>query len=222
MANKIQEIHDNCINVKTREIYLIPNWAGEDGHDPGVDYRLSQNFLKNILYLDSINSKPIIIHQFSTGGDWDSAMAIFDAIKYVNSKTIFIMHGSAISCGTIIPQAADCVLISPNCTFMFHAGTTDINPALSHKQAQKWAEHEENLQQKMLEIYTNSCIKGVFFKDFSREKIKAYIAELFDKHEDCFLTPQKVVEYGLAHAILYNKTQLTKIYEGLEAECTQN
>ena len=219
----LNNIHEHNINIKTREIFLIPNWYGEDNSDPGIDYKLAQMFLKNILLLDSMNHKPIIVHQFSTGGDWDSGMTMYDAIKHVQSPVVMVMHGTAISCGTVVPQAANYRYIMPNCTFMIHVGTTDISDSLTHKQAQSWAKHEEKLQEKMLEIYTQSCMKAPFFQNYTKEKVKEFISQLMDKHDDCFLVPAEVVKYGFADDILYGgSSQLAYLTKKLEEECTQN
>ena len=80
MDDIVNDIHNYCVNVKTREIYLN-SYISSNEDDPGVDYRMSSQFIKNITHLDSINNKPILIHMHSIGGDWGAGMAIYDAIS---------------------------------------------------------------------------------------------------------------------------------------------
>ena len=58
IRDTIGEIHNYGIDVKNREIYLH---SAKDGgeEDPGVDYRMAINFVKNIRHLDSLNSDEI-------------------------------------------------------------------------------------------------------------------------------------------------------------------
>ena len=66
MDDIVNDIHNYCVNVKTREIYLN-SYISSNEDDPGVDYRMSSQFIKNITHLDSINNKPILIHMHSIG-----------------------------------------------------------------------------------------------------------------------------------------------------------
>ena len=58
VRDSIGEIHNYGIDVKNREIYL--HSAKDNGEDdPGVDYRMAINFVKNIRHLDSISNHEI-------------------------------------------------------------------------------------------------------------------------------------------------------------------
>ena len=87
-TSPISEAHENDIIVSTREIFL--HSSVDDEEDNGIDYRSANRFLKNLKILESINSKPITIHQYSIGGEWESGMMIYDAIRQSPSKFIFI------------------------------------------------------------------------------------------------------------------------------------
>ena len=51
MDDIINDIHSYGVNVKTREIYLN-SYVSSNEDDPGVDYRMSSQFIKNITQLD--------------------------------------------------------------------------------------------------------------------------------------------------------------------------
>ena len=99
----ISEAHDHDIIISSREIFL--HGPIEDGEHSGIDSPKTNKSLKNLQILDSINNNPIVIHQQSIGGEWESGMMIYDAIQQSPSSFIFICHGVAASMGSIIPQA---------------------------------------------------------------------------------------------------------------------
>ena len=77
MTNKNQDltdIFDNNLSISTREIYLC-------GNEGEVDEKLTMGFLKNLRILENKSKDPIIIHQYSVGGDWNAGMAMYDAIR---------------------------------------------------------------------------------------------------------------------------------------------
>lgn len=153
-----------------------------------------------------MNSAPIIIHQHTIGGLWSAGMIIFDAIKACKSTVICVLHGEASSMGTIIPQAADVRIIMPNCSFMVHAGTTWLGASLTIKQAKSLMNWENKTEETMMEIYSESCKDGPFFKQSqnSKDEIKAYIKGKLDEKEDWFLSAEETVYFGFVDGILGN------------------
>ena len=59
----------------------------------------------------------------SVGGEWSDGMAIYDAISMSRSYITIIAYGQAESMSSIIFQAADRRLITPNTYFMSHYGS---------------------------------------------------------------------------------------------------
>ena len=80
--------HDYGLLSQTREIFL------ESGDD-GLGRKHAVEFIKNLLMLESLNSNPIIIHQYNIGGDQNAGFAIYDAIKASKCKFLFICYGKA-------------------------------------------------------------------------------------------------------------------------------
>ncbi len=198
----LEELHQHNILVETRELF-IHGEPDDASQDSGVEFRMAAKFLKNIRYLEQCSDEPIIIHQHSIGGNWDAGMIIYDAITSSHCHIIFIMHGTACSMGSIVPQAADTRLIMPNCTFMVHTGYTDIG-GHTYKQSQSWAEMEKHQTNVMLDIYTSMAIHGPFFqgKTMDEVKVRKFLTAKMDQKEDWWLFAPDVVKYGFADAIL--------------------
>jgi ATP-dependent Clp protease, protease subunit len=204
----VEEMHSYSILLESREIFIHGDFGSED--DPAVDFRMSNKLLKNLRLLEQTGDGPIVIHQHSLGGFWDSGMLMYDAIECSPCHIIFVMHGTACSMGSIVPQAADTRLIMPNCTFMVHTGYTDIS-GHTYKQSQSWAEMEKHQTEVMLDIYANVCINGPYFtqRGMTLQKVRKFLVDKLDKKEDLWLFARQTVDYGFADAVLGDSDYLT-------------
>ena len=201
-VDTISDVQAYGLVVKNRELYLH-GYIGNTDEDPGVEYRMAAQFYKNIRILDSINNQPIIVHMFSEGGEWDAGMAIYDAISLSKSYVTIIAYGQASSMSSIILQAADKRIMTPNAHFMLHYGSTDCGG--DHLSAQNYAKVDKKNTETMLDIYTEGCFKGKYFKehynDVTEEKIKNYLKRKL-KDGDWYLDANEAVYYGLSDAVL--------------------
>jgi ATP-dependent protease ClpP protease subunit len=200
----VEEIHNHNILLESREIFIHGDFGSEE--DPAVDFRMANKFLKNIRLLEQTGDHPIIVHQHSLGGFWDAGMIMYDAILHSPCHIIFIMHGTACSMGSIIPQAADTRIVMPNCTFMVHTGYTDIG-GHTYKQSQSWAEMEKRQTEKMLDIYSGVAVHGSYFQAgrMDDKKVRKFLMSKMDQKEDWWLFAEDIVKYGFADAILGDK-----------------
>jgi ATP-dependent Clp protease protease subunit len=191
--------------LDNRELFLFGELGGENDD-------VAPKLLKNIRLLEQLGNEPIIIHQYSLGGAWDSGMVIYNIIQSCSSHIIFIMHGAACSMGSIIPQAADTRIIMPDCTFLVHGGYTGIGD-LTHRQSQSLAELEKKQFDVMLNIYTEAIVDGPYFKesDMDKGKIKRFLIARLEKKEDWWLLSDDVIKFGFADGIL-----TTPGYESIE------
>ena len=198
----ISEAHDNDIILSNREIFLHGHI--EDGEDMGIDSLISNKFLKNLQILDSINNNPIIIHQQSIGGEWESGMMIYDAIQQSLSSFIFICHGVAASMGSIIPQAVyqkGLRLTMPNCYWLIHEGEQSMSGTT--KQVQSYYELTRLSKFQMYNIYAEVCSKtGEYFKEMTRAKTKTFIRRKLESKEDWWLTSEEAITYGFIDGVL--------------------
>lgn len=202
LHSNISEAHDNDIIVDSREIFL--HGYIEDSEDSGIDGKQSNRFLKNLHILESIDHTPIVIHQHSTGGEWESGMMIYDAIQQSASSFIFVCHGIAASMGSVIPQAVHnkgVRITMPNCCWLIHEGEQEI--VGTSRQVQSYYELSRLTKAKMYSIYSNVCFQtGEYFKDISKAKTKSFIRRKLESKEDWWLTAEDAVKYGFIDGIM--------------------
>ncbi len=198
VRDSVSEVHSYNLDVKNRHIYISE--FDDSGESAGVDHRMLQNFIKNINLLSLTNKEPITIHMQTVGGCWYSGMGIYDAIKNCKCKTTFIGYGQLCSMGTVIIQAANKRLITPNSTFMVHWGSSEISGY--YLSSQNLARFEKSAGNKMVEIYSEKCLKGKFFKDqeYSLSKTKAYIKRKLNGG-DWYMESQEAIEYGFVDGL---------------------
>jgi ATP-dependent Clp protease, protease subunit len=202
IRDAIGEIHNYGIDVKNREIYLhSAKDGGED--DPGVDYRMAINFVKNIRHLDSLSNEEIRINMQSIGGSWSAGTSIYDAIASCKSYVTIVVYGQAESMSGIILQSADNRLMSPSSYFMTHFGSTDCSG--DYQSSQNWAELDKYNLELMLNIFASKCVNGKFFQErgYNLSKTKSYIKRKM-KNGDWYLSSQDAVYYGFADGIYEN------------------
>jgi ATP-dependent protease ClpP protease subunit len=161
-------------------------------------------FIKNMRILELKSQNPILIHMQSIGGEWNDGMAIYDAICMSRCYVTIIAYGQAESMSSIILQAADKRLITPNTYFMSHYGSTEAGG--HYLNVQNWVKYEKYLCDVMMDIYSSRCAHGEFFvekygKNPPTSKIKNYLNTKL-KSGDWFLNASDAVYYGFADKII--------------------
>jgi len=194
-TDRAGDIHSYGLDIKNREIFLQNK---EEVENPGVDYRMSQNFLKNVRILERENDHPITIYMQSEGGCWYAGMGIYDTIKQSKCKTTIVAYNQVESMSSIIIQAAHKRILMPSCIFMCHFGSSEMEG--DFLSAQNFATVDKGNMQTMVDIYAERCHKtGQYFKDkgYSLSKVKTLIKRKM-KDGDWYLTALEAVEYGFA------------------------
>ena len=199
--DKLYDFHNYGCNIKTREIFLHNHYGNNDEDNPGVEYKMSNTFLKNLRALDQESNGDIIVHMQSVGGEWSDGMAIYDAITMCKSKVVMIAYGQAESMSSIILQAAYKRLMTHNTYFMCHYGSTEAGG--HYLNVQNWVKYEKQICEIMMDIYSSRCAKGKYFKDleYDQEKVKKFLYRKL-KSGDWFLNAQDAVHYGFADGVL--------------------
>ncbi len=202
----ISDIHSTNIDVENRIIYLQE--TDDQGETSGVDFRMVQNFIKNINILQLQSLDPITIYMQTVGGCWWSGMGIYDCIKLSKCKVNIVAHSQICSMGSIIMQAAHKRILMPSCIFMCHYGYSDL--AGDYLSSQNVAKMEQQLSQTMVDIYAEKCHKtGKYFKEreYSLSKIKSYIKRKL-KDGDWYLRAEEAVEFGFADHVFSNSLKI--------------
>ena len=201
----VSEAHEYDIVVTKREIFLHSYYDGEE--DGGVDYRVANKFLKNLKILESLNNDPIIVHQHSIGGDWESGMIIYVILTATSCPLIFVCHGIAASMGSIIPQAVfkkGIRLTMPNCCWLIHEGYEET--AGTVKQFNSYHEFSKSTMAQLYDIYCDRCQNsGDFFSNMTKKQCKAYLRRKLKAKEDWWFTAQEAVSYGFADGVFGSK-----------------
>lgn len=147
------------ISINTRTIYLgsinSNDSYDETEEEPGIYWNTARRLIKGIHLLDSNaqdGKKPITIIMNSCGGTWEQGMAIYNAIKYAKNHVTIINMSHARSMTSLIFQAGDYRITSPDGLYMIHDGHTAHNDI--PKTVFNWVEHEKNVMNpRMYNIY---------------------------------------------------------------------
>lgn len=195
--DEVQLMHEFGVSLEAREIFLYDE----------VDSTMAMSFVKNMRALDARSQKPIVIHQYSTGGDCYAGMMIYDSIFFSLSPIVFITYGCAASMGSIIPQAVrpgrGYRISAPNCVWLIHE--TSVYLEHSSKGAISYIEANKILQDDIYKIYVDRCKNAEYFKGEKDSKIRATLKRKLSSKDDWWLTSVEAVQYGFCDAILGSK-----------------
>ena len=185
----IHDVHSYGLNTLTREIFLCCNTHNDNDDGGEITSISAAMFIKNLKILESLSKDPIVIHQYSVGGCWNSGMAIYDSILKSNCYITFVTHGIAASMGSIIPQAADKRLSMFDCEWLIHDGSLEISG--NYKKVSSHIDFYKRNRQRMLEIYALRT-------KVSEKKLKS----MFSLKEDWLLSSNEALEYGFIDEII--------------------
>lgn len=201
-TSALEEIHSYQLNQKDRVIYVNSESADESG-ESGVDYNMSQRFIKNLDYLNSLNQNPITVKMHNIGGDWNHGMSMYDAMYFSVAPVTVIMYAYAASMGSIIPQAATTRIIMPNCDFMVHYGTTGGSG--DAREVESMIDHYKATKDRMIQIYAKRCVESecefVKEKKMTEARMFNYIQKKIEKNNAWWMTAKEAVYYGFMDKI---------------------
>lgn len=199
MSDLLDSFHLHGASLLTREIFLHNHHSYDE--NPGVEYKMSTMFVKNLRALDQDSSKDITIHMQSIGGDWNDGIAIYDAIKMCRSRITIISYGQAESMSSIILQAAHKRLLTRNSYVMVHYGVSGYSS--QYLNVQNWHNYEKYLCDIMIDIYACKCVNAEFFKNknYDTSKVKKYLYKKL-KDGDWYMNPKQAIYHGFADGII--------------------
>lgn len=187
----IDKFHDYGIYIPKRTIYLGSENV-EDGEEAGVDADMARKIIKNLTILDTVKEEEITIIMNNPGGDVNHGLAIYDAIKSCRSHVTVKVFGYAMSMGSVILQAADNRVMSPNAVQMIHYGQMAIDK--HQKVVYKHADEAKRIDRWMEKMYLDR-VKAKH-PGFSIQRLKGML------NFDHFLTAEESVKLGLADEVL--------------------
>jgi len=201
----ISEIHHYQINHTNREIYLHSYHDSESEDDPGVEYRMAATFVKNLHILEFQNSKNILVHMHTDGGEWADGMAIYNSIRACRSPVTILAYAKASSMGGVLLQAADKRVLMPDCELMIHHGSITVDENTTA--AKSAIDQNERFCKRMLEVFAVRAVNGPHFKarKYSLRRAINFIDSKIKQMGDWYLTAEEAVYYGFADGIMGEK-----------------
>ena len=194
-------LHEYGINVKSREIFLHPyiNVEFTEAEDPGVEYRMTAQFIKNMSLLNNQGNGNILIHQQTEGGCYDLGMAIYDTIKARAAPVTMLAYAYSRSMSSITIQAAARRVLMPHTFFMIHYGIVAADDTTRGFLSYAATVKQDNAT--MIEVYVDRCIKGKAFKGKTREQIIRVIEKRIREKQEWYMTAQEAVDHGFVDGI---------------------
>ena len=182
------------------EIYLHSDES--DPEDNGINFKVATKFMKKLHDAEKTADNKIIAHTSTIGGEWADGMSIFDNILYSSLPVYMIGHGCLCSMGTIILQAAHKRYLMPDCDIMVHFG--DLTLSGHQVSVESGTKYYVKVKNQMIDIYTDKCMKGKFFKErsYTRSTTKSYIKRKLESNVDWYMTPEEAVDFGFADKVL--------------------
>jgi ATP-dependent protease ClpP protease subunit len=215
----ISHINDYGLDVENREIFLFPReeymyGGGEEALvEPGVEFGLANQFIRNLRILSNISDEPILVHLKSCGGDWIEGLAMYQAIKACPNHVTMLNYASARSMSSIIFSAADHRAMMPFSTFMIHTGSN----CLVGTGTQVHTEYEEVLKADriMFDIYIDLLKESEPMKGWTRKRVDTWITKKMKEKEEVYFSAEEAVEHNFADVVFgadgtYDWAALTK------------
>jgi len=182
--------------IPARLIFMGSYTSDWDGNESGVNHSMAEGFIKSMHVLERMQPAPglsdeITVIMNNPGGEWYHGMAIYDTIEASSCHVTIRAVGHAMSMGSIILQAADRRIMSPNSRLMIHYGTSGFN---NHtKIVQKWAEEDKKICAWMEQLYLSKI--QVKHPGFTLKKVREMLSF------DTILTAEEAVNLGLADEV---------------------
>lgn len=122
---ELTTLHEKSVWLD-QSIMYIGSYENHEHEEVGVDFRLADEVIKNLLVLNKVG-KPITIFLNNVGGYVSHGMAIYDAIKMSPVETTIIVKGNVMSMASVILQAADKRLMTPYAKMLVHYGSASYD-----------------------------------------------------------------------------------------------
>lgn len=153
VAYRMQECLQSAVDTETRTLYLTG----------GLERSQLYRFIAIFNVLDSTDGD-INIVLMSEGGDEIGGLALYDTIRNSRNQVIIRGYGEVASIATLIMQAGDMRILSPECRVMIHNGILVFQESYSTDNVEELAKEMQitnNRYQKLLSMRSKQPIKKV-------------------------------------------------------------
>jgi len=201
--SSVDYIHDYGLDPEKREIYLFGReeyaWRNEELAEPGIEYTIANQFIKNLRVLQSLGDAPILIHMKTCGGDWVEGMAIYQAILTCPVFCTILNYTHARSMSSIIFLAADYRVMMPYSTYMVHRGTTGFEGTVTQLETE--FKQNQIAERQMFDIYIEQMKASPKFANWSDKRIENWLRKKMKDEEEVYFSAEEAVELGFAHSV---------------------
>ncbi len=164
-------------------------WLGSEGDKEGVsiDKEMSKKIVLSLMLLDATKDDPITMMINCGGGSLVDSLSIFDAISMCRSNVVAVVVGEASSGASLIMQAADKRIMTPNSSMMIHYGSGSNEGTL------------DNLKREMVFWESQLLTMVDIYKDKTDMSKKELIGKL---KKDTFMDAEESVKLGFADKVI--------------------
>ena len=157
-----------------------------------VNDRMSTIVQAQLMFLDNLEVKDIILHVDTPGGSVKSGLSIVDVMNYVSSEIVTINTGMAASMGSILLGAGTKGkrYTLPSSRVMLHQVSTGA---------------EGNIQDIRRSIAEGEKYNSKLFGMLGEYTNKTAEQVMKDAERDFWLSAEEAVEYGIVDSIIKNK-----------------
>jgi len=176
---------ENDVDITSRSIYIGRSSSGEE-IGPDALARL----LQSLVILERKGQGPVTLYVNTEGGCLWNALGMCDIIEASQLEVIAVGVGRIWSSGSIIMQAADHRVMSPNSTMLLHGGELALSGHPLNGKA--WVEAERRATETVADMYAKRSSKNA-----------NYYRRLMNRAQDAILTSQEALDLGLVDEIGY-------------------
>lgn len=159
-----------------------------------VNDRMSTIVQAQLMFLDNLDVKDIVLHIDTPGGSVKSGLSIIDVINYISSDIITINTGMAASMGSVL----------------LGAGTKGKRSSLQYSKVmlhQVSAYAEGNIQDMRISLEETEKYNKILFDLLASYTDKSSKKVISDASRDKWLTATEAKEYGLIDNIITKKSK---------------
>lgn len=162
-----------------------------------VNSESAEQFIRKLHALDNYKTGTITVTLTTEGGDVSAGLKMVDAIQLCKSYVRCICYAGVESMGTVILQAFDERIMTPNSYLMVHEGESgSVGKSMDREQWNKLLDHQENVCLDMYLKKINYKQKLKKKKQYTKKQLKELL--LFDK----IYLPNEAVSMGLADSVI--------------------
>lgn len=179
---------ENDVDITSRSIYVGRASSSQGGEEIGPD--ALARLLQALVILERKSSSPITIYLNTEGGCLWNVMGMCDIIAASSLSVTMVGVGRVWSSGSILMQAADHRMMSPNTTMLLHGGDMSVSGHPLNGKA--WVEAERSMTNIVASMYAERS-----------QKDANYFKRVMNRAQDTIYTAKEALELGLIDEVGY-------------------